>query len=771
MAIAHNLGFPPIGAGRELKRATEGYWGGKVSREQLLRTGAELRAAHWRLQRDAGLDLVPVNDFSFYDRVLDTCALVGAVPGRYGWSSGTVDLDTYFAMARGSQGKDRGGRDVTAMEMTKWFDTNYHYIVPEFEPGQTFRLASTKVTDEFQEARAVGVSAKPVLVGPVSFLLLGKARGARFDRLELLDGLLGVYAEVLGRLAAAGATWVQIDEPALVLDRTPEERSAFRTAYRVLSEQAPGLKLLLTTYFDGLRDNLDTALELPVAGLHVDLVRAPAQLDALLGRWPAGRVLSLGVVDGRNIWKADLAAALATLERASARLGAERVWVAPSCSLLHVPVDLELERKLDPELKGWLAFAKQKLDEVVALTRALREGRRAAAAALEANARALASRRSSSRIHNPAVKRRAGAVTEKDRRRPAPYRERRPQQVRLPLYPTTTIGSFPQTAEVRAARRQFLDGKTTASEYERFIQDQIQRTLKIQEDLGLDVLVHGEFERNDMVEYFGEQLQGFAFTEHGWVQSYGSRYVKPPIIYGDVWRPKPMTVRWSTFAQAHTDRPVKGMLTGPVTILQWSFVRDDQPRSETAQQLALAISDEVLDLERAGIRIIQIDEPALREGLPLRRADWGGYLDWAVNAFRLATSRVQDATQIHTHMCYSEFNDVIRVIERMDADVISIENARSGSELLEAFRGYKYPNEIGPGVYDIHSPRVPATEEIAAALERVREVLEDRQIWVNPDCGLKTRGWDETLAALQHVVEAARRLRAAGTRLPAGRET
>src|SRR5256885_2151686 len=648
MAIAHNLGFPPIGAGRELKRATEGYWGGKVSRDQLLRTGAELRAAHWRLQRDAGLDLVPVNDFSFYDRVLDTCAMVGSVPDRYGW------------------------------------------------------------------------------------------------------------------VAAAGWKWGQLDEPALVLGRTPEERSAVRAAYRVLSERAPGLKILLATYFDGLHDNLDTALELPVAGLHVDLVRAPAQLDALLGRWPAGRVLSLGVVDGRNIWKADLAAALAALERASGRLGVERVWVAPSCSLLHVPVDLELERKLDPELKGWLAFAKQKLGEVVVLARALRDGRRAAAAALEANARALASRRASSRIHNAAVKRRAAAVTEQDLRRAAPYRERRQQQVRLPLYPTTTIGSFPQTAEVRAARRQFLDGKTTGAEYERFIQDQIQRALKIQEDLGLDVLVHGEFERNDMVEYFGEQLQGFAFTEHGWVQSYGSRYVKPPIIYGDVSRPKPMTVRWSTFAQSHTDRPVKGMLTGPVTILQWSFVRDDQPRSETAQQLALAISDEVLDLERAGIRIIQIDEPALREGLPLRRADWRGYLDWAVNAFRLATSRVRDATQIHTHMCYSEFNDVIRVIERMDADVISIESARSGSELLEAFRGYKYPNEIGPGVYDIHSPRVPATQEIAGALERMREVLEDRQIWVNPDCGLKTRGWDETLASLRHVVEAARKLRGAG---------
>src|SRR6266702_4019440 len=760
MPIAHNLGFPPIGAARELKRATEGYWGGKVSPEGLLRAGAELRAAHWRLQRDAGLDLVPVNDFSLYDRVLDACAMVGAVPERYGWSGGTVDLDTYFAMARGSQGKDRGGRDVTAMEMTKWFDTNYHYIVPEFEPGQTFRLASTKVTDEFQEARALGLSAKPVLVGPVSFLLLGKARGARFDRLDLLDGLLAVYAAVLGRLAAAGATWVQLDEPALVLDRTPEERSAFRTAYRVLSEQAPGLKLLLTTYFDGLRDNLDTALELPVAGLHVDLVRAPAQLDALLGRWPAGRVLSLGVVDGRNSWKADLAAALATLERASARLGAERVWVAPSCSLLHVPVDLELERKLDPELKGWLAFAKQKLDEVVALTRALREGRRAAAAALEANARALASRRSSSRIHNPAVKRRAGAVTEKDRRRPAPYRERRPQQERLPLYPTTTIGSFPQTAEVRAARRQFLDGKTTASDYERFIQDQIQRTLKIQEDLGLDVLVHGEFERNDMVEYFGEQLQGFAFTEHGWVQSYGSRYVKPPLIYGDVSRPKPMTVRWSTYAQSRTSKPVKGMLTGPVTILQWSFVRDDQPRAETAKQLALAIRDEVRDLEAAGIRVIQIDEPALREGLPLRRADWTAYLDWAVNAFRLATAGVSDATQIHTHMCYSEFNDVLHTIERMDADVISIENARSGSELVGAFREYKYPNEIGPGVYDIHSPRVPSTDEIVTLLRAMRDVLEPRQMWVNPDCGLKTRGWEETLPSLRNMVAAAKTLRA-----------
>jgi 5-methyltetrahydropteroyltriglutamate--homocysteine methyltransferase len=769
--IAHNLGFPPIGARRELKRATEAYWSGKASREDLLRTGAELRAAHWRLQRDAGLDLLPVNDFSFYDRVLDTCAMVGAVPERYGWSGGTVDLDTYFAMARGSQGKGRGGgsRDVTAMEMTKWFDTNYHYLVPEFEPGQRFRLASTKVLDEFQEAKALGFSGKPVLVGPVSFLLLGKARAARFDRLELLDALLPVYAEVLGRLAAAGATWVQVDEPALMLDRTPEERSAFRTAYRLLAERAPGLRLLLATYFEGLHDNLGTALELPVGGLHVDLVRAPGQLDALLGDWPAGRVLSLGVVDGRNVWKTDLAAALARLERASARLGVDRVWVAPSCSLLHVPVDLDLERKLGPELTAWLSFAKQKLAEVVTLTRALREGRGAVAAALEANARALASRRATSRIHAPAVQRRAAGVAERDLRRASPYGKRRPTQVRLPLYPTTTIGSFPQTAEVRAARRQFQDGKITAAAYERFIQDQIGRTLKIQEDLGLDVLVHGEFERNDMVEYFGEQLEGFAFTEHGWVQSYGSRYVKPPIIYGDVSRPKPMTVRWSTFAQSKTARPVKGMLTGPVTILQWSFVRDDQPRAVSAMQLALAIRDEVGDLERAGIRVIQIDEPALREGMPLRRADWRGYLDWAVNAFRLATSGVQDATQIHTHMCYSEFNDVIRVIERMDADVISIENARSGSELLEGLREYKYPSEIGPGVYDIHSPRVPGTDEIVAALERMREVLEDRQIWVNPDCGLKTRGWDETLSSLRNMVEAARQLRETAGMRDAGR--
>ena len=761
MPIAHTLGFPPLGAHRELKRATEAYWGGKGPQNDLLTVGAELRAAHWRLQRDAGMDLIPSNDFSFYDRMLDTCALVGAVPERYGWDGGMLDVDTYFAMARGAQQR---GRDVTAMEMTKWFDTNYHYIVPEFDRGLKFHLASSKPIDEFQEAKAAGIVTKPVLIGPVTFLLLGKTRAARFDRLELLDALLPVYADVLSRLVAAGATWVQLDEPCLALDRTDAERDAYARAYRMLAQRVPQAKILLATYFAALDENLGTALSLPVQGLHVDLVRAPRQLDRLLEAWPAraGRVLSLGVIDGRNIWKADLTAALALLERARTRVGAEGLWVAPSCSLLHVPVDLDLERRLDAELKGWLAFAKQKLAEVATLARALDEGggRERATTAVAENARAVASRRTSSRIHNPAVERRVAAVTERELRRASAHAARRGKQLPLPPYPTTTIGSFPQTAEVRAARRQLHDGKLTPAAYEAFIEEQIRKTLRLQEEIGLDVLVHGEFERNDMVEYFGEQLEGFAFTEHGWVQSYGTRYVKPPIIFGDVSRPRPMTVRWSTFAQAQTKHPVKGMLTGPVTILQWSFVRDDQPRSETAKQLALAIRDEVRDLEAAGIRVIQIDEPALREGLPLRRVDWAAYLDWAVNAFRLATAGVKDETQIHTHMCYSEFNDVIRVIERMDADAISIESARSGSELLDAFKEYRYPNEIGPGVYDIHSPRVPSTEEIVGALNRMREVLDDHQIWVNPDCGLKTRGWPETLTALQNMVRAARELRA-----------
>jgi len=749
MTTASNLGFPPLGAARELKRATEGYWSGKVTRAQLLATGAELRRQHWQLQRDIGLDRIPANDFSFYDRMLDTCAMVGAVPPRYGWKSDWVDADTYFAMARGSQGK---GRDVTAMEMTKWFDTNYHYIVPELERGQRFRMASAKPANEYREAKAAGIDATTVLIGPLTFLLLAKSKGAAFDRLSLLDALLPVYGDVLDSLASAGATWVQLDEPCLALDRSDAERAAYLRAYKFLASRAGKLRLLVATYFAGLGENVDTALALPVHGLHVDLVRAPAQLDRLLAKWPKGRVLSAGVIDGRNVWRADLQKQAALLDRAEAKVGKDRLWVAPSCSLLHSPRDLDLETKLDAELKSWLAFAKQKLQEVVALAQGDRK-------AVEASSRAARSRATSKRIHNAAVQRRAAAVTEKDRVRREPYAVRRKTQVDLPPYPTTTIGSFPQTTEVRAARRKLNDNQLSAEEYDRFIEQQIDKTIKLQEELGIDVLVHGEFERNDMVEYFGEQLAGFAFTEHGWVQSYGTRYVKPPIIFGDVSRPSAMTVRWSRYAQSLTKRPVKGMLTGPVTILQWSFVRNDQPRAETAKQIALAIRDEVIDLETAGIRVIQIDEPALREGLPLRRAEWAEYQQWAVDAFRLATAGVRDGTQIHTHMCYSEFNDVLRVIERMDADVISIESARSGSELLQGFEQYKYPNEIGPGVYDIHSPRVPAVAEITGALKSMTRVLDDAQIWVNPDCGLKTRGWDETLAALKNMVAAAREMR------------
>jgi len=749
MTIASNLGFPPLGAARELKRATEGYWAGKLSAQQLLATGAELRRRHWELQRAIGIDRIPANDFSFYDRMLDTCALVGAVPPRYGWKGNEVDPDTYFAMARGSQGK---GRDVTAMEMTKWFDTNYHYIVPELERGQSFRLASQKPVAEFREAKALGIDATAVLIGPVTFLLLAKTKGTRFDRLSLLDALLPVYAEALSALAAAGATWVQLDEPCLALDRSESERAAYVHVYSELSKRAGKTQLMVATYFAGLDDNVATALALPVQGLHVDLVRAPGQLERLLSGWPKGRTLSAGVIDGRNVWRANLQAQRALLDRVAKTVGEDRLWVAPSCSLLHTPLDLDLETKLDPELKSWLAFAKQKLQEVVALAKGDR-------GAVEDSGKAAKSRRASKRINDASVQRRAAAVSEKDRVRPAPYAVRRKTQVALPRYPTTTIGSFPQTAEVRAARRKLHDSQLTAAEYDSFIESQIGKTIALQEEIGLDVLVHGEFERNDMVEYFGEQLAGFAFTEHGWVQSYGTRYVKPPIIFGDVSRPSAMTVRWSRYAQSLTKRPVKGMLTGPVTILQWSFVRDDQPRAETAKQLALAIRDEVLDLEAAGIRVIQIDEPALREGLPLRRADWADYLHWAVDAFRLATAGVRDGTQIHTHMCYSEFNDVLRVIERMDADVISIENARSGSELLQGFEQYKYPNEIGPGVYDIHSPRVPSTSEITSALKTMARVLDDTQIWVNPDCGLKTRGWDETLAALRNMAEAAKVMR------------
>ena len=686
--------------------------------------------------------------------------MVGAIPDLYDWSGDAPSLDTYFAMARGTRGRTDG--DLPALEMTKWFDTNYHYMVPEFSRGQTFTLAATKPVDEFREAKALGFHTRPVLLGPVSYLLLGKSKDETPDPLSLLPGLLPVYAELLRQLAAEGADWVQIDEPCLVLDLDDAARSAFGTAYEALAGAA-GVRLLLTTYFGGLDDALDTALALPVAGLHVDLARAPDQIAGLLAKAPAELVLSLGAIDGRNVWRADLAALLDRIEPVVENRGTERIMIGPSCSLLHVPIDLELESDLDPDLKSWLAFAVQKLDEIIVLGQALDKGRDAVQDQLSASAAAAASRATSKKIHDAAVQARLQAVTPGMARRHGDFAARRQAQRdrrSLPAFPTTTIGSFPQTEDVRKARADHTKGRLGDTDYRDFLRDQTEAAVRWQEEIGLDVLVHGEFERNDMVQYFGEQLAGYAFTKHAWVQSYGSRYVRPPIIFGDVSRPAPMTVEWSAYAQSLTDKPMKGMITGPVTMLQWSFVRDDQPREDTCRQIALALRDEVVDLERAGVGIIQIDEPALREGLPLRRGDWAHYLDWAVTCFHLASSGVTDTTQIHTHMCYSEFNDIIEAIGALDADVISIETARSKMELLDAFTDYRYPNEIGPGVYDIHAPRCPPVDEMAALLAKAEERLAPDQIWVNPDCGLKTRKWDEVRPALVNMVEAARKLRA-----------
>ncbi|WP_127079619.1 5-methyltetrahydropteroyltriglutamate--homocysteine S-methyltransferase [Rhodomicrobium lacus] len=766
------LGTPRIGPRRELKTALEAYWAHRIGEKELRETAARLRADNWARQKAAGVTVIPSNDFSFYDQVLDTSVMVGAIPEIYGWKTGGVTLGTYFAMARGSQGADGEGacgcphanHGAPAQEMTKWFDTNYHYMVPEFTAGQRFTLASLKAVDEYREAQHLGYETRPVLLGPVTFLKLGKSKDPALDPLTLLDALLPVYLDVLRRLAANGAEWVQIDEPCLVLDLDAAERDALKTTYRRFADALPSLKIMLATYFGALGDNLDTALSLPVAGLHLDLSRAPQQLDDVLAKAPRGLVLSLGVIDGRNVWRADLAAILDRLEPVVAKRGTDHIQLAPSCSLLHAPVDLELERDLDADVKSWLAFGVQKMGELSALGRALSEGRAAVAPALETASAALAARRASPKVHDAAVRQRLAAVTPQMALRRAPYAERAAVQRRrfgLPLFPTTTIGSFPQTADVRKARAAHAKGALTEAEYDSFLREETARTIRWQEEVGLDVLVHGEFERNDMVQYFGEKLSGFAFTKNGWVQSYGSRCVRPPILYGDVSRPEPMTVGWWHFAQSQTDRPMKGMLTGPVTILNWSFVRDDVARSVACRQIALAIRDEVADLEKAGAPMIQIDEAALREGLPLRRADWKTYLDWAINAFRLASSGVANETQIHTHMCYSEFNDIIDAIAAMDADVISIETSRSKMELLDAFRSFKYPNEIGPGVYDIHSPRVPSVLEMTALLKLARERLSDRQLWVNPDCGLKTRRWEEVRPALENMVAAAKALRSA----------
>ncbi|HEX5422389.1 MAG TPA: 5-methyltetrahydropteroyltriglutamate--homocysteine S-methyltransferase [Candidatus Acidoferrales bacterium] len=762
MATSSNLGFPRMGVHRELKKALEAYWLGKSGETELLSVAKALRVNHWVLQKTAGIQQIPSNDFSLYDHVLDTVAMVGAVPHRYQWKEPQIDLETYFAMARGAVTKKSHG-DLPAMEMTKWFDTNYHYIVPEFTKAQEFSLGSLKPIDEFLEAKSIGIETRPVLLGPVSFLLLGKVKGDAFDPLLLLEEILPIYEKVLLRLAEAGATWIQIDEPMLVLTDRAEAQRAFVSSLERLASVSNSLRVLVATYFAGLGPNLDLALRLPIAAMHLDLVRGPDQLETALRNAPANLKLSLGVIDGRNIWKTDIERALKILERASDVLGPHRVFIAPSCSLLHSPVDLGEEKHLDGELRGWLAFSKQKLEEIVLLERTLSGGRDSVLELLDINRQAVHSRNTSRRIHHPEVKGRTQSIAPEMscRRNEFPKRkELQQRKLRLPLFPTTTIGSFPQTKEIREARAQHKIGKLDDPSYDAFLRSQTENCIRFQEEISLDVLVHGEFERNDMVEYFGEQLSGFAATDNGWVQSYGSRCVKPPLIYGDVSRRRPMTVTWSSFAQSLTAKPMKGMLTGPVTILQWSFVRDDQPRSETCRQIALAIRDEVSDLEDAGIGVIQIDEPALREGLPLLRSEWPDYLKWAVECFRLASSSVRDETQIHTHMCYAEFQDIIEAVAAMDADVISIETSRSQMELLDAFAGYRYPNDIGPGVYDIHSPRVPSREEMLNLLRKAATVLSPRQIWVNPDCGLKTRRWEEVKPSLVSMVEAAKLARA-----------
>ncbi|GAB2879768.1 5-methyltetrahydropteroyltriglutamate--homocysteine S-methyltransferase [Pseudoduganella ginsengisoli] len=759
MTIVHNLGFPRIGASRELKFALEPYWKGETSRADLLKSGAALRRRHWQLQ--AGLDLAPVGDFSFYDHVLDMSFTVGNLPERVQDFHGDP-LDNYFRVARGRSAQEHhaccGG--VAAGEMTKWFDTNYHYIVPEFTNATTFRLDASRLLEQVAEARQQGVNAKPVIVGPVTYLALGKAKDGS-NKLDLLDGLLAVYAQLLDTLAAHGVEWVQVDEPLLVTELDADWQYAFNYAYHQL--KVCRVKLLVATYFGQLEENKYLAANLPVAGLHVDAVAGPDDVRPLINVLPPHKVLSLGVINGRNIWKTDLTAVLDWLEPLAQQLG-NRLWIAPSCSLLHVPVDLNSEQALDAEIRSWLAFAVQKLDELQVLAKALREGRAAVAAELADNLAALAARRASPRVHNPAVRQAVAQLHADMGRRNSPYAQRAAEQaalLQLPLYPTTTIGSFPQTAEIRHARSAFKAGTLDAAGYQAAMREEIARSVREQEALGLDVLVHGEAERNDMVEYFGEQLEGYAFSQFGWVQSYGSRCVKPPILFGDISRPRAMTVEWTRYAQSLTGKPMKGMLTGPVTILNWSFVRDDQPRSVSCRQLALAIRQEVLDLEQAGVRVIQIDEAALREGLPLRKAQWQHYLDWAVEAFRIAANGVQDRTQIHTHMCYSEFNDIIASIAAMDADVITIETSRSDMELLDAFDHFKYPNEIGPGVYDIHTPNIPSREHIVQLMKKAAERIPVARLWVNPDCGLKTRQWHEVVPALANMVAAARELRLA----------
>lgn len=755
MVKTHNLGFPRIGANRELKFALEAFWKGLSSKNELSAIGSQLRQRHWENQ--AALDLVPVGDFSFYDHVLDMSFLLGNIPKRVQHLEGDA-LDNYFRVARGRSAKDADHNCVSAGEMTKWFDTNYHYIVPEFSADTRFTLNASNLLEQLAQARQF--KAKPVLLGPLTYLWLGKTKDSS-SKLDLLPRLVPVYLELLQELAARGVEWVQMDEPILVTELDAQWQQAFRKTYAAL--QTGKIKLLLATYFGELRENLGLACQLPVQGLHVDAINGRNEVDKVLQQLSPSSILSLGVINGRNIWKTDLKATLDWLGPIHASLQ-DRLWLAPSCSLLHVPVDLNSENKMDPEIRSWLAFSLQKLQELQVLAVALNKGLASVQDALRENQTAIETRRKSTRVHNTAVKRALEKVDASLGSRKGKYPERAIKQaalLKLPSFPTTTIGSFPQTDKIRQARSQFRQGTLDEATYKSLMQAEISDCVHRQEILGLDVFVHGEAERNDMVEYFGEQLNGYVFSQFGWVQSYGSRCVKPPILFGDISRAKPMTVEWSQYAQSLTKKPMKGMLTGPVTILNWSFVRDDQPRSVSCYQLALAMREEVLDLEKAGVRVIQIDEAALREGLPLRRSDWNAYLRWAVEAFRITANGVQDETQIHTHMCYSEFNDIIAAIAEMDADVITIETSRSDMELLDAFDNFKYPNEIGPGVYDIHSPNIPSQEHIVQLIRKAAERIPAARLWINPDCGLKTRNWDEVIPALKNLVGAAKVLREA----------
>lgn len=761
MALTHNLGFPRIGAKRELKFALESYWKDQSTRDELQDVAAKLRHINW--QQQAKLDFVPVGDFSFYDHVLDMSFMLGNLPARVQGFHGDV-LDNYFRVARGRSAQSAEEHahcceGVTAGEMTKWFDTNYHYIVPEFNQDTLFSLDASRLLAQIAEAKAQGITVKPVLIGPVTYLSIGKSKDDS-DKLSLLDRLLPVYVQLLEMLAAEGVQWVQIDEPILVTELDKPWSDAFMKAYTALNTGK--IKLLLATYFGQLKNNLSVVAKLPVQGVHLDAINAKSEIDPLIAALPIDTVVSIGVINGRNIWKTDLNAVLEWLIPLHNTL-ADRLWIAPSCSLLHVPVDLDSEKNLDTEIKSWLSFAKQKLDELHLLSRALNEGVAVVQNELAANRTAIDSRRHSPRVNNPVVKAAIANIDATLGQRKNSYAVRAKKQaalLNLPKFPTTTIGSFPQTTEIRIARSEFKAGRLDLSSYKAAMQAEIACCVEEQEKLELDVLVHGEAERNDMVEYFGEQLDGYAFSQFGWVQSYGSRCVKPPILFGDISRPKAMTVEWTQYAQSLTSKPMKGMLTGPVTMLNWSFVRDDQPRSVSCQQLALAIREEVLDLEKAGVRIIQIDEAALREGLPLRKSQWQDYLNWAVSSYRISANGVADETQIHTHMCYSEFNDIIAAIAGMDADVITIETSRSDMELLDAFDNFNYPNEIGPGVYDIHSPNIPTEAHMVELMKKAAERIPAERLWVNPDCGLKTRQWAEVLPALAHMVAAAKTLRA-----------